>query len=348
MSTKNSTKFDRQARELAKAWNLKLTASRTILQSQIDGGSPSICDVMDLVELHANKNRRELPAFTFGVTWRGDWDQSVTIEGLDGRPDLSVEGAPLCGKPFFAPSHVTAISGGASSGKTTLIHNLLEQAAALTSPFDTQIIVLGDPDGHLGSRIAHLGERVVFISAKELDEESNAIYRAMPTVSQAIIFADDLDITLAGSASAWEQMTRSIDGSQLFFTVRNATPRHVPRQLIHGGGNVLINLVGGSLPEAGAPTWEWTAYVYAPKESHFNRKAVRCFGDLPEGVYPINAEALFTAGVGAYFERGETAYSFKQKPTPSEVAEVVAEREAGGESPLKAVTWPGRFISPPN
>ncbi|WP_131722538.1 FtsK/SpoIIIE domain-containing protein [Mycolicibacterium conceptionense] len=289
MSTrKKNTRRDAADNELKNAWaGLTLNAARDIRTRQIESGSPSISDALPELMTHYDRILRDVGSLCLG---------SVPAPGPDGArwfPEASADTDPGVDPdgPVFAAvdaAHRTvAISGGSNTGKTTMLHSLIEQAAAVTSPYDTDIFLAAAETTSLHPRVAHLGDRIRNLSTVA-GSDSDVLASTAP---QTLVFIDDLDRVIDSDPRLWWRLLSEIADhtpARIFFTAATAAPRTIPRALLSQA--VRVNLQNGTLPGLPAPTapWMFTTNVGV----HGFTQGI-CFGDLPAGNSPVDPAAEY-------------------------------------------------------
>lgn len=286
MSTTNT---DRYAKQLAKAWGLSLSAARDIRAKQIEFGAPSINDLMPDLLRHHDHKIRDFGSLCLGVQLlpsRVEFSR-WTVPGTDVR---ALVGTGLAeGRPVFVRTDSNhpgvVISGESNSGKTTMLHSLIEQAAAVTSPIDTDINVFAAEGSPIRSRLGHLADRLIFPA---LDE---GIHEAGPNMRQ-LVFIDDADQHLPANPTRWRQaaeaVTKRPEHARVYLTAATAAPRVLPRELLNN--SVHVNLQGGTLPIGARPIKPWTFAVARADEADTHRyfEDGFCFSDLPAGTSPVD------------------------------------------------------------
>lgn len=288
--SKNSTRLDRKANELAKAWApMPLNAARDVLTKQNEGGCPSVLDAMDRLLPHYDDQLRDFGSLCLGV---GPALLKFTREAVRiDSPKFPYSGLewPVTtgeceGIPIFSGTSrdtpAVAISGGKNCGKTTLLHSLIEQAKAVTSPRDTRIVLINS-DSDINLRVAG-DERVEFM---HLDGSY------VPTEArQEIFFIDDADDLVRKSPAAWKAIEALVMDSprRVYATMTVAAPRTVPRDLLTR--SIHVNLAGGTLQNTEKHVTPW-AFTVSDRirggDAPLRRGLV--FGDLPEGVSQIHS-----------------------------------------------------------
>ena len=307
MSTTNT---DRYAKQLAKAWDLSLSAARDIRSKQIASGIPSVSDLIPTLLRHHDHKLRDFGSLCLGVQLlpsRVEFSR-WTVPGTDVR---ALVGTGLAeGRPVFVGTDSNnpgvVISGESNSGKTTMLHSLIEQAAAVTSPIDTGITVFAAEGSPIRSRLAHLADRLTFPA---LDE---GIPGTGPNMRQ-LVFIDDADQHLPANPVRWRQtaeaVTKRPEHVRVYLTAATAAARVLPRELLNN--SVHVNLQGGTLPISARPTEPWTFTVALANDAYTDRyfEDGFCFSDLPAGTSPVDPAGphhLFPEGMAnAYidFER---------------------------------------------
>lgn len=287
----STTKNDRYAKELASAWNLSLNAARDIRFKQVASGAPSVNDLMPELLRHFDHKLRDFGSLCLGVRplpSRVVFDR-WTVLATDHTPsvDALVATRLFEGGPVFADTGEgnigVGISGGANSGKTTMLHALIEQGAVVTSPHDTVLAVVAAPDAPIFTRIAHLGDRVLRLTPGNLDLGSAERPKYGKPEKTLLIFIDDADLILAGDERTWqfvENWTANIERrrARVFYAAATAAPRVLPRGLLSASQHV--NLRGGTLPNAPVPRDDWMFCTSGHGEFGL------CMSDLPAGNSP--------------------------------------------------------------
>ncbi|KMV14869.1 hypothetical protein ACT17_28440 [Mycolicibacterium conceptionense] len=286
MSTTNTDRF---AKQLAKAWGLSLSAARDIRAKQIESGAPSINDLMPDLLRHYDHKLRDFGSLCLGVQLlpsRVEFSR-WTVPGTDVR---ALVGTGLAeGRPVFAGTDSNhpgiVISGESNSGKTTMLHSLIEQAAAATSPIDTGITVLAPEGAPIRTRLPHLADRITLL------EPNGGIPYAQPSARQ-LLFIDDADQYLPGNSHHWKQITEAVaerpEYTRVYLTAATAAPRVLPRDLLNN--SVHVNLQGGTLPIRVRPKQPWTfaAALADETDTHRHFEDGFCFSDLPAGNSPVD------------------------------------------------------------
>ncbi len=281
----STTKNDRYAKELAAAWNLSLNAARDIRDKQIASGAPSVNDLMPSLLRHYDHALRDFGSLCLGVRplpSRIAFDR-WTVPASDSSSGVSALVATMLfeGGPVFAATGgvVTGvgISGGANSGKTTMLHALIEQAASVTSPHDTALVLIAEAGAPICSRVSHLSERVQILAHDNPDGVG------WLRVKNLLVFIDDADRILPGNENSWRFAERSITGAgtRVFYTAATAAPRVLPRRMLTDSQHV--NLRGGTLPNAAVPQDDWMFCTSGVREAGL------CMSDLPAGTSPIDS-----------------------------------------------------------
>ncbi|KXO98410.1 Type VII secretion system protein EccCb1 (plasmid) [Tsukamurella tyrosinosolvens] len=280
MSTKKNNRQSAEERRLAEAWRLSSLAARDIRRVQVDSGAPSISDALERVVSHYERELRDPGSLCLGVV------PSVADGDAHWLVDEEIDGSG----PIFARTSertpIVLISGHRNSGKSTLLHVLVEQAAAATSPHDTAIFIGEHHPQSLTARTAHLGDRVLDLRSKlrssdELDGQK----------SMNLLFIDDLDLLLKAAPDWWDLITAIAgrDDVRIFATAASAVPRTLPRSIISSA--VRVALQGSSLPGTSAPTAPWM-FSTGTAES---QTTGLCFTDLPAGTSPTGLDDPYTA-----------------------------------------------------
>lgn len=285
------TKNDRYAKDLASAWNLSLNAARDIREKQISSGAPSVNDLMPALLRHYDHKLRDFGSLCLGVRplpSRVSFDRwTVPAAENISSVDALVATRLFEGGPVFADTGEdcigVGISGGPNSGKTTMLHALIEQGAVVTSPLDTVLAVVAAPDAPIFTRVAHLGDRVLRLTPGNLDVGSAERPKYGKPEKALLIFIDNADLILAGDESTWqfvEKWTANIERNRarVFYTAATAAPRVLPRRLLTGSQHV--NLCGGTLPNAHVPRDDWMFCASGQGEAGL------CMSDLPAGNSP--------------------------------------------------------------
>lgn len=264
----STTKNDRYAKELASAWNLPLSAARDIREKQISSGAPSVSDLMPVLLRHFDHELRDFGSLCLGVRplpSRVAFDRwAVPVAEDTPSVDALIAIQLFEGGPVFADTDElrvgVGISGGANSGKTTMLHTLIEQAAVVTSPLDTVLALVAAPGAPICTRVAHLGDRILALTPGSLDLGAAERPKYGKPEKTLLIFIDDADLILAGDAGTWqfvEKWTANIERNhaRVFYTAATAAPRVMPRHLLTRSQHV--NLRGGTLPNSHVPQDDW-------------------------------------------------------------------------------------------
>lgn len=282
------TKNDRYAKDLASAWNLSLNAARDIREKQISSGAPSVNDLMPALLRHYDHKLRDFGSLCLGVRplpSRVSFDRwTVPAAEHTSSVDALVATRLFEGGPVFADTGEgcvgVGISGEANSGKTTMLHALIEQGAVVTSPLDIGLAVVAAPDASIFTRIAHLGDRVLRLTPGNLDGIGRQLHK------KHLIFIDDADQILPGDEDAWGLVENwSGLGARVFYTAATAAPRVLPRRLLAHSQHV--NLRGGTLPNAPVPQDDWMFCA-----SRLGGVGL-CMSDLPAGNSPIDPNSPY-------------------------------------------------------
>lgn len=263
----STTKNDRYAKELASAWNLTLSAARDIREKQISSGAPSVSDLMPALLRHYDHKLRDFGSLCLGVRplpSRVAFDRwAMPVAEDTPSVDALIATQLFEGGPVFADTGEgcvgVGISGGANSGKTTMLHALIEQAAVVTSPLDTALALIAASEAPILTRVARLGDRILTLTPDNLDRVVDRSRYGKPEKA-LLIFIDDADRVLPRDHSIWrfvEKWTANIErhSARVFYTAATAAPRVLPRHLLTRSQHV--NLRGGTLPNAHVPRDDW-------------------------------------------------------------------------------------------